>query len=253
MYLRTRDSATAPTATHSTEGGRRSLSRQAGPHARRLFHLNHSQESRRNVRASFTSVIHSPSALAVASERTTAKRGAGTRELSCRLIAGHVAEPARVDRQGFAQHEFHAEVGGAGQRCRRMILLKPRTRRDRVPPGTHKAVHLFAKNPIGPDACDLAFLFRVTRATCWSPWPKPRPLKASGRVWASRRIFHSEMARACAARFSPHHSARFAVGGLSSKARAGPCSRTTLPPLSILSCHPVWRSMRCSVSTPGLR
>ena len=31
------------------------------------------------------------------------------------LVAGHVAEPARVDWQGLAQHELHAEVRDAGQ------------------------------------------------------------------------------------------------------------------------------------------
>ena len=32
------------------------------------------------------------------------------------LIAGHIAKPARVDGQSFAQHEFHAEICDAGQR-----------------------------------------------------------------------------------------------------------------------------------------
>ena len=44
------------------------------------------------------------------------------------LIAGHVAEPARVDRQGLAQHEFHAEIRDAAERRLRMGLLKPRGR-----------------------------------------------------------------------------------------------------------------------------
>ena len=30
------------------------------------------------------------------------------------LIAGDVAEAARVDGQSFAQHKLHAEIGGAG-------------------------------------------------------------------------------------------------------------------------------------------
>ena len=30
------------------------------------------------------------------------------------LVAGHIAKPARVDGQSFAQHEFHAEICGAG-------------------------------------------------------------------------------------------------------------------------------------------
>ena len=32
------------------------------------------------------------------------------------LIAGDVAESARIDRQSFAQHVLHAEIGNAGER-----------------------------------------------------------------------------------------------------------------------------------------
>ena len=48
------------------------------------------------------------------------------------LIAGHIAKAARVDRQCFAQHELHAEVGGQRERGIRMFLLKPCVRAIRL-------------------------------------------------------------------------------------------------------------------------
>ena len=44
------------------------------------------------------------------------------------LIAGDIAKSARVDGQRFAQHEFHAEIGDAGQGTTANDLLKPRGR-----------------------------------------------------------------------------------------------------------------------------
>ena len=34
---------------------------------------------------------------------------------SFELIPGHIAKPSRIDRERFAQHEFHAEISDAGQ------------------------------------------------------------------------------------------------------------------------------------------
>ena len=64
------------------------------------------------------------------------------------LIAGHVAEPARVDGQGFAQHEFHTEIRDTGQRRLRVGLLKPRRRRGGIPPGLHQVVDVLAERGI---------------------------------------------------------------------------------------------------------
>ena len=64
------------------------------------------------------------------------------------LIAGYVAQPARVNGQGFAQHEFHAEIRRAIQRGLRVGVLKPRGRRDCVTPGLHQIVHSLAKNRV---------------------------------------------------------------------------------------------------------
>ena len=71
------------------------------------------------------------------------------------LIAGHVAQPARVNGQGFAQHEFHTEIRHAIQRRLRVGLLKPRGRFDRVAPGLHQIVNDFAKNRIGQLTLEL--------------------------------------------------------------------------------------------------
>ena len=70
------------------------------------------------------------------------------------LIAGHIAKPARVDGQSFAQHEFHAEIRGAGQRSLRMILLKPRRRFRRLPAGFDQAIYVLPENGIGQHALD---------------------------------------------------------------------------------------------------
>ncbi len=60
------------------------------------------------------------------------------------LVAGHVAEAAGVDRQRFAQHELHAEIGDAGQRRFRVRLLKPRGRQRGAALGLDQVAHFFA-------------------------------------------------------------------------------------------------------------
>ncbi len=44
------------------------------------------------------------------------------------LIAGNVSESARIDRQGFAEHELHREIRNRRHTRTRMRLLKPRFR-----------------------------------------------------------------------------------------------------------------------------
>jgi hypothetical protein len=41
------------------------------------------------------------------------------------LISRHIAQPPGINREGFAQHEFHAEVGHGSERRLRMVFLKP--------------------------------------------------------------------------------------------------------------------------------
>src|SRR5713101_7421829 len=55
-------------------------------------------------------------------------------EITCRLqlVAGDVAEATRVDREGLAERELHAEVGHASQRRLAERLLEP-GRRGQVP------------------------------------------------------------------------------------------------------------------------
>ena len=65
------------------------------------------------------------------------------------LIAGHVAQSTRIDRQRLAQHEFHAEIGDTAQLRLRMGLLKPRGRLRRVPPGLYQTINFFAESRIG--------------------------------------------------------------------------------------------------------
>ena len=67
---------------------------------------------------------------------------------SLELIAGHITKPARVDGQSLAQHEFHAEISGAGQRRLRVILLKPRGRLRLLPPGFHQFIHLLTESGV---------------------------------------------------------------------------------------------------------
>ena len=71
------------------------------------------------------------------------------------LIAGHVAQAARVNGQGFAQHEFHAEIRHAVQRGLRVGLLKPPGRFGRLAPRLHQIVNDFAKSRIGQLTLEL--------------------------------------------------------------------------------------------------
>ncbi len=71
------------------------------------------------------------------------------------LIASHIAQSSRIDREGFAQHEFHAEVRHAGQGRLGMMLLKPRGCRVRLLLGLCKGIDLLAEGRIGEHAPDL--------------------------------------------------------------------------------------------------
>ena len=71
------------------------------------------------------------------------------------LITGHITEPARVDGQSFAQHEFHAEIRGAGQGSVRVVSLKPSGRLCRLPCRLHQASDTFAEDGVGQHALDL--------------------------------------------------------------------------------------------------
>ncbi|HEY5475171.1 MAG TPA: hypothetical protein VIK11_00525 [Tepidiformaceae bacterium] len=74
------------------------------------------------------------------------------------LIAGHIAQSTRVDRQRFAQHEFHTEIGNTSQRRLRVGLLKPRRRLRCSPPGLHEIVNVLAESGISEST--LEFLSR---------------------------------------------------------------------------------------------
>ena len=74
------------------------------------------------------------------------------------LIARHVAEPARINGQGLAQHVFHAEVGDTVELRVRVSLLKPRRRLAGIPSRLHERVKTLAESRIGQHA--LQFLAR---------------------------------------------------------------------------------------------
>jgi hypothetical protein len=65
------------------------------------------------------------------------------------LIPGYIAQPARVNWQSFAQHEFHTEIRNTAQRRLRVRLLKPRTRLRSIPPGLDQIVNVFAESAVG--------------------------------------------------------------------------------------------------------
>ena len=69
------------------------------------------------------------------------------------LIAGDVAKPARVDGQGFAQHEFHTEIRNAAQGRLRIGLLAGAPRG--VPPDLHQIVNIFSESGIGQNLLEL--------------------------------------------------------------------------------------------------
>ena len=80
------------------------------------------------------------------------------------LIAGHVAKPARVNGQSFAQHEFHAEIRNTAQRRLRVGLLKPRGCLQHLPPGLHQVINVFAESGIGQHVLDLVARDRLQDA-----------------------------------------------------------------------------------------
>ena len=62
------------------------------------------------------------------------------------LIAGHVAQAARVDRQRLAQHELHAEIGHAASAATADELCWNHAGRlRRLPPAPHQVVDLLAE------------------------------------------------------------------------------------------------------------
>ena len=71
------------------------------------------------------------------------------------LIAGHIAQPARVDGQRFAQHEFHAEIRNAAQRRLRVRLLKPRRRLRSIAPGLNQIVNFFAESAVSQNTLEF--------------------------------------------------------------------------------------------------
>ena len=70
------------------------------------------------------------------------------------LVAGDVAQSARVDRQGLAQHELHAEVGGTGQLRVRMVPLEPGRRLDLSPSRLHQVIDRLSEVGVGQRALD---------------------------------------------------------------------------------------------------
>ncbi len=78
--------------------------------------------------------------IAVLIEQSHADHGHAEIARRLQLIARHVAQPARVDRQGLAQHVLHAEIGDAGQRRGGVVQLKPGRLRQRLPPGLDHSV-----------------------------------------------------------------------------------------------------------------
>ena len=93
--------------------------------------------------------------IAMLVEQTDADDGHAEIAGGFELIAGHVAQAARIDREGFAQHEFHAKIGDAGEGSLGMFLLKPGGRCCRLPPGLHHAVKQLAKALVGQGAREL--------------------------------------------------------------------------------------------------
>ncbi|MBS1136999.1 MAG: hypothetical protein H6R11_953 [Proteobacteria bacterium] len=68
---------------------------------------------------------------------------------SLELIAGNIAQPARINGQGFAQHEFHTEIRNRAKLRLRVGLLKPAGRLRRLSPGLHQVVHVLAESGVG--------------------------------------------------------------------------------------------------------
>ena len=66
--------------------------------------------------------------IALLVEQTNSDHGDAQVTCGFELIAGNVAEPARINRQRFAQHELHREIRNRRHARTRMRLLKPRFR-----------------------------------------------------------------------------------------------------------------------------
>ena len=71
------------------------------------------------------------------------------------LVAGHVAQPARVDGQGLAQHEFHTEIGNTAQLRLRIGLLEPRRCLCGIAPGLHQVVQVLAESGVGQNTLEF--------------------------------------------------------------------------------------------------
>ena len=66
------------------------------------------------------------------------------------LVAGYIAEAARVNRQRFAQHELHAEIGDRRERGVWVLLLKPCVRGVGLPVLAQQIVQTLMKRPAPP-------------------------------------------------------------------------------------------------------
>ena len=71
------------------------------------------------------------------------------------LIAGYVTKSSRIDRERFAQHEFHAEIRHTSQGRLGMILLKPRRGLRRHTFGSDELIDPLAEGGIGQPAFEL--------------------------------------------------------------------------------------------------
>ena len=68
---------------------------------------------------------------------------------SLELIAGHIAKSSRIDRESFAQHEFHAEICDMSQGRLRLALLKPRGRFLGAPLRLDEVIDILTEAGIG--------------------------------------------------------------------------------------------------------
>ena len=71
------------------------------------------------------------------------------------LVAGDVAEPARVDRQRLAEQELHAEIRDAAQGRRRICLLEPSGCLTRLALLSNQRLHLVAKCRVATQLLEL--------------------------------------------------------------------------------------------------
>ena len=71
------------------------------------------------------------------------------------LIARYIPESARVDRQSFAQHELHAEIGGTSQGLVSVVFLKPRGCLRLLPAGIDQPIDSLSKSRVAQHFLDL--------------------------------------------------------------------------------------------------